>query len=146
MSSMLGELKPAKGSTHKRKLLGRGRGSGKGQTSGKGGKGQKARKGAPIRRGFEGGQTPLARRMPKVGFTNQPFRTVYDIVDIQKLAEMKGDITPDALAKAGLVRKNALVKVLGNGQAAKGLSVKAHKFSTQAKAAIEAAGGKAEVI
>lgn len=144
--SMLAELKPVKGSTHRRKLLGRGRGSGKGQTSGKGGKGQKARKGAPIRRGFEGGQTPLSRRMPKFGFSNVKFRTEYEIVNLPQLAEMKGEVTPESLAKAGLVGKNARVKVLGKGPLKTAVTVRAHRFSQQAQAAIEAAGGKAEVI
>jgi large subunit ribosomal protein L15 len=144
--SMLSQLKPAKGSTKRKKLLGRGRGSGKGQTSGRGGKGQKARKGAPIRRGFEGGQTPLSRRMPKFGFKNTKFRTEYDIVNLPQLAELKGDVNPESLAKAGLVGKNALVKVLGKGPMKSALTVRAHRFSQQAKAAIEAAGGKAEVI
>ena len=144
--SLLASLKPAKGSRKRKKLLGRGRGSGKGQTSGKGGKGQTARKGAPIRRGFEGGQTPLHRRMPKFGFSNQAFRIEVQIVNLPQLAEMKGEVTPETLAKAGLVSKNAVVKVLGNGPAAKGLTVKAHRFSAPAKAAIEAAGGKAETV
>lgn len=144
--SLLGALKPAKGSTKRRKLLGRGRGSGKGQTAGKGGKGQKARKGAPIRRGFEGGQTPLHRRTPKYGFSNRQFRVEYEIVNLPQFAEMTGEVNPEALAKAGLVGKNARVKVLGHGQLKKALTVRAHKFSKQAKAAIEAAGGKTEVI
>lgn len=144
--SLLVHLKPAKGSTHRPKLLGRGRGSGKGQTSGRGGKGQTARKGAPIRRGFEGGQTPLSRRMPKFGFSNVKFRTEYSVVNIAQLADLKGDITPEVMAKSGFISKNALVKVLGKGTVSKALVVKAHKFSQQAKAAIEAAGGKAEVI
>jgi large subunit ribosomal protein L15 len=144
--SLLGSLKPAEGSTHRKKLLGRGRGSGKGQTSGKGGKGQKARKGAPIRRGFEGGQTPLHRRMPKYGFSNVSFRTEVEIVNLPQLEKMTGEVNPESLAKAGLVSKNAVVKVLGKGPAAKGLTVKAHRFSGPAKAAIEAAGGKAETI
>ncbi len=144
--SMLGSLTPPKGSTKRKKLLGRGRGSGKGQTSGKGGKGQKARKGAPIRRGFEGGQTPLHRRMPKFGFSNAAFRTDVEIVNLPQLEKMTGEVNPESLAKAGLVSKNALIKVLGNGPAPKGLTIKAHRFSAPAKAAIEAAGGKAEVI
>ncbi|MGE0761811.1 MAG: 50S ribosomal protein L15 [Bdellovibrionales bacterium] len=144
--SLLGSLKPAKGSTKRRKLLGRGRGSGKGQTSGKGGKGQKARKGAPIRRGFEGGQTPLHRRTPKYGFSNQKFRIEYDIVNLPQFAAMTGEVNPESLAKAGLVGKNARVKVLGVGPLKKALTIRAHRFSQQAKAAIEAAGGKAEVI
>lgn len=144
--ALLSSLKPAKGSKHRPKLLGRGRGSGKGQTSGRGGKGQKARKGAPIRRGFEGGQTPLHRRMPKVGFSNVDFQNEYDIVNLRQIAEFKGEVSPESLAKAGLVRKNAQVKILGLGQLKSALTVKANKFSAQAKAAIEAAGGKAEVI
>lgn len=144
--SMLSSLRPAKGSTKRRKLIGRGRGSGKGQTSGKGGKGQKARKGAPIRRGFEGGQTPLSRRMPKFGFSNRRFRTEYDIVNLPQIAEMKGEVSPESLAKAGLVGKNVRVKILGAGPLKSAITVRAHRFSQQSKAAIEAAGGKAEVI
>src|ERR1700755_1641882 len=125
----LSSLKKYKGSTHNSKALGRGRGSGKGGTSTKGGKGQKARKGTPIRRGFEGGQTPMHRRMPKVGFSNVPFETVYDIVNLGQLASLKGDVGPEQLAERGLIRKGALVKVLGRGEAPKGLTVKAHKFS-----------------
>lgn len=144
--SLLGELKPFVGSTHNSKALGRGRGSGKGGTSTKGGKGQKARKGAPIRRGFEGGQTPMHRRMPKVGFSNSDFETVYEIVNLNQLAGFKGEVGPEQLAAKGLVRKNKLVKILGRGEAPKGLSIKAHKFSEAAKKALEGAGGKAEVI
>ncbi len=144
--SMLGALKPNKGSTKRKKLLGRGRGSGKGQTSGKGGKGQKARSGAPIRRGFEGGQTPLSRRMPKFGFSNVAFENKFEIINLPQIAEMKGDLNPETLAKAGLVGKNAQVKVLGKGPLKSALNVRAHRFSQQARAAIEAAGGKAEVI
>lgn len=144
--SALSTLKKYRGSTHNTKALGRGRGSGKGGTSTKGGKGQKARKGAPIRRGFEGGQTPLIRRMPKVGFTNAPFRTEYEILNLSQLQAFTGTIGPEELAKAGLVSKQARVKILGRGDAPKGLTVKAHKFSETAKAALEKAGGKVEVI
>lgn len=144
--SSLGSLKKFRGSTHNTKALGRGRGSGKGGTSTKGGKGQKARKGAPIRRGFEGGQTPLVRRMPKVGFTNTEFKTTFEIVNLNQLQSFNGAVGPDELVKAGLVSKKARVKILGRGDAPKGLSVKAHKFSETAKAALEKAGGKAEVI
>lgn len=144
--SGLSNLKKFKGSTHNSKALGRGRGSGKGKTSGKGGKGQTARKGAPIRRGFEGGQTPLIRRMPKVGFTNAPFRTEYEILNLNQLQAFNGTVGPDELTKAGLVSKQARVKILGRGDAPKGLTVRAHKFSETAKAALEKAGGKAEVI
>lgn len=144
--SGLSTLKKFRGSTHNSKALGRGRGSGKGGTSTKGDKGQKARKGAPIRRGFEGGQTPLIRRMPKVGFTNTPFRTVYEILNLNQLATFSGTVGPEELSKAGLVHKSAKVKILGRGDAPKGLTVRAHKFSETAKAALEKAGGKVEVI
>src|SRR6185437_16774292 len=101
--SALSNLKTYKGATHNTKALGRGRGSGKGGTSTKGGKGQKARKGAPIRRGFEGGQTPLIRRMPKVGFTNTPFENRYEILNINQLQAFSGSVGPEDFAKAGLV-------------------------------------------
>lgn len=144
--SSLSTLKKYAGSTHNSKALGRGRGSGKGKTSGKGGKGQTARKGAPIRRGFEGGQTPLIRRMPKVGFTNAAFRTQYEVLNLNQLGAFSGTVGPEELAKAGLVSKQARIKVLGRGDAPKGLTVRAHKFSETAKAALEKAGGKVEVI
>lgn len=144
--SGLSSLKKFRGSTHNTKALGRGRGSGKGGTSTKGGKGQKARKGAPIRRGFEGGQTPLIRRMPKVGFTNTPFRTRYEILNLNQLQSFNGTVGPEELTKAGLVGAGELVKILGRGDAPKGLTVRAHKFSESAKSAIEKAGGKVEVI
>jgi large subunit ribosomal protein L15 len=144
--SLLAELKPFRGSTHNTKALGRGRGSGKGGTSTKGGKGQKARKGAAIRRGFEGGQTPMHRRMPKFGFSNTPFRTEYDIINLNQLSELTGELGPDQLVSHGLARKGSLIKVLGRGDAPKGMTLRAHKFSETAKAAIEKAGGKAEVI
>lgn len=146
MSTSLSTLKKYRGSTHNSKALGRGRGSGKGGTSTKGGKGQKARKGAPIRRGFEGGQTPLIRRMPKVGFSNTPFANRYEILNINQLQAFTGSVGPEEFAKAGLVSKQARVKILGRGEAPKGLTVKAHKFSETAKAALEKAGGKVEVI
>lgn len=144
--SALSSLKKFKGSTKKSKALGRGRGSGKGKTSTKGGKGQTARKGAPIRRGFEGGQTPLVRRMPKVGFTNAPFRTEYEILNLNQLQSFNGTVGPEELSKAGLVSKKARIKILGRGDAPKGLTVRAHKFTETAKAALEKAGGKVEVI
>lgn len=144
--SALSQLKKYKGSTHNTKALGRGRGSGKGKTSGKGGKGQTARKGAPIRRGFEGGQTPLIRRMPKVGFTNTRFKNVFEILNLNQLGKFSGTVGPEDMAKAGLVGKGAQIKILGRGDAPKGLTVKAHKFSETAKAALEKAGGKVEVI
>jgi len=146
--SALSSLKKHRGSTHNSKALGRGRGSGKGGTSTKGGKGQKARKGAPIRRGFEGGQTPLIRRMPKVGFSNTAFRVDRcEIVNLNQLQAFSGTVGPEEMKKAGLVRKQAArVKVLGRGDAPKGLTVRAHQFSESAKAALEKAGGKIEVL
>lgn len=144
--SLLGSLIPKRGSTKRRKVIGRGRGSGHGQTSTKGHKGQKARTGGKVRRGFEGGQTPLARRTPKFGFKNTPFRTVYEIVNISQLEGLSGEVNPESLVKAGLVTKGSLVKILGDGEIKKSLTVKANKFSEKAKSAIETAGGKAEVI
>lgn len=144
--SGLSNLKKYAGSTHKSKALGRGRGSGKGKTSTRGGKGQTARKGAPIRRGFEGGQTPLIRRMPKVGFSNQPFANRFEILNVNQLASFSGTVGPEELAKAGLVSASAKIKILGRGDAPKGLTVRAHKFSESAKSALEKAGGKVEVI
>src|SRR5580698_9903227 len=124
--SALSSLKKFRGSTHNTKALGRGRGSGKGGTSTKGGKGQKARKGTPIRRGFEGGQTPLIRRMPKVGFTNAAFRTEYEILNLNQLQAFSGTVGPEDMAKAGLVGKEVRIKILGRGEAPKGLTVRAH--------------------
>lgn len=143
--SLLATLRPKKGSTQKKKRIGRGDASGTGGTAGKGHKGQKARKGAPIRRGFEGGQTPLARRLPKFGFTNAAFKTTYDIVNLKDLNQFDGEVNPETLRSAGMVNKG-LVKILGDGEVSKSLTVKAHKFSTSAKAAIESAGGKVEVL
>ena len=144
--SALSTLKKHRGSTHNTKALGRGRGSGKGGTSTKGGKGQKARKGTPIRRGFEGGQTPLIRRMPKVGFSNVSFENKFEILNLNQLSAFSGTVGPEDMAKAGLVNKSSKVKILGRGDAPKGLTVKAHKFSDSAKSALEKAGGKVEVI
>lgn len=144
--SLLSQLAPTPGSTHSPKRIGRGIGSGKGGTSTKGHKGQLARTGGTVRRGFEGGQTPLHRRLPKFGFTNVAFANNFDIVNLSQLAQFSGEITPDSLRAAGLIGRNANLKVLGNGKIEKALTVKAHKFSESAKKAIEAAGGKTEVI
>lgn len=143
--SLLSSLMPKRGSTSRKKLLGRGRGSGKGGTSGKGHKGQKARKSGNIRRGFEGGQTPLHRRTPKFGFTNAMFTERYDVVNISMLNRFDGEVSPETLKKSGLVG-TAKVKVLGHGELKKSLTVRAHRFSEKAKAAIEKAGGKTEVL
>lgn len=143
--SLLATLAPKAGSKHYQKRVGRGRGSGLGQTAGKGHKGQLARSGGKVRRGFEGGQTPLYRRMPKFGFNNTDFATIYDIVNLSQLEKLAGTVTPESLKKSGVVH-GTLVKILGQGKLTKALTVRAHKFSATAKKAIEAAGGKTEVI
>ena len=145
----LHELSPAPGSTSERKRIGRGPASGQGKTAGKGHKGQKARAGRGMRAGFEGGQMPLQRRIPKRGFVNI-FAKEIAIVNLSAIDEKFADgavVDVEALIEAGLVKK-ALdgVKVLGNGDISKKLTVKANAFSESAKAKIEAAGGKAEVI
>ena len=143
--SLLETLAPKAGSKHYIKRLGRGRGSGLGQTSGKGHKGQLARSGGKVRRGFEGGQTPLSRRVPKFAFNNTKFETKYSVLNLSDLNKLSGEITPETLKKAGLVH-HFPVKILANGKLDKALVVKAHKFSEKAKLAIEQAGGKTEVI
>ena len=143
----LHELQPAAGSTTAAKRLGRGVGSGLGKTSGKGHKGAKARSGGGKRPGFEGGQMPLYRRVPKKGFTN-PFRVEYETVNVGALEvfEDGATVTVEDLKKAGLVKKTLDgVKVLGNGDLTKKLTVEAAKFTETAKNKIEALGGKAEV-
>jgi large subunit ribosomal protein L15 len=141
-------IQPAVGAVKSDKRLGRGIGSGLGKTSGKGHKGQWARSGGGVRPGFEGGQTPLVRRLPKRGFNNK-FAVKYDIVNLDALNVFEEGtvVTPELLAEMRIVtNKINGVKVLGNGQLTKKLTVKADKFSASAKAAIEAAGGVAEVI
>ena len=136
---------PRKG-TEKRKRVGRGMGSGMGKTSTRGHKGQRSRSGSRMMRGFEGGQMPLHRRMPKRGFTNI-FREEYSIVNLNKL-ELLGqtEVTPESLLKAGLVHGKKPVKILGNGELTIALSVQAHKFSKSAQDKITKAGGKFEVL
>jgi large subunit ribosomal protein L15 len=144
----LHEIKPAPGSTKRRKVVGRGRGSGHGTTAGRGGKGQTARTGSSIPAWFEGGQMPLIRRLPKRGFTNI-FKRDYAIINIEILDRFESgqDITPALLVSEGLIRsRNDGVKVLGTGTLTKVLTVHAHKFSQSAAAKIEAAGGKVQVI
>ncbi len=141
----LHELSPAKGSKHSKKRVGRGPGSGLGKTAGRGEKGQKSRTGYSSRPGFEGGQMPLVRRVPKRGFTNI-FKTEYSVVNLSQLAELEGDITPESLKEQGLVRSGRPVKVLGDGEVGKALRVTAHKFSKSARAKIEAAGGTCEEL
>jgi large subunit ribosomal protein L15 len=121
-------------------------GSGMGKTSTRGHKGQRSRSGSRLLRGFEGGQMPLHRRLPKRGFTNI-FRTEYQIVSLERLAELgEKNITPELLVKSGLARKNDLIKVLADGKLKSALNVQAHKFSKSAQEKIAKAGGKAEVL
>jgi large subunit ribosomal protein L15 len=141
-------LKPAAGSRKNPKRIGRGPGSGTGKTSGRGEKGQKSRSGYSAKRGFEGGQMPLKRRVPKRGFTNI-FRVEFRTVNVDRLNELAAgsEVTPESLQKAGLLRKGkAPVKILGNGELKVALTVRAHKYTGSATKKIEAAGGKAEVI
>src|ERR687883_15353 len=143
MAISLNSLKPAKGSTHKKKRVGRGPGSGLGKTAGRGEKGQKSRSGYSRKVGFEGGQMPLHRRLPKRGFTNI-FKKEYAVVNVSDLERFDSGATIDeaALRKAGLVKgKNDGVKVLGDGKLSKKLTVSATKFSASARKQIEAAGG-----
>lgn len=146
----LSNLKPAKGSTKTKKRIGRGQGSGTGGTATKGHKGQKSRSGYSRKVGFEGGQMPLQRRVPKFGFTNinrKEYKGV-NLSTLQELADSKKltEITVDILVEAGQARKNSLVKILGNGELKSKLTVKAHGFSKSAVAAIEAQGGTVEQI
>ena len=144
----LHELSPAPGSTKERKRIGRGHGSGNGKTAGKGHKGQKARAGRGMRPGFEGGQMPLYRRIPKRGFTNI-WGTEYTVLNVADLNRFEAgtEVTPELLKEAGVVKQvKDGIKILGNGTLEKNITVKAHKFSKTAVEKIEAAGGKAEVI
>ena len=146
----LNNLKPAAGSKFERKRVGRGPGSGNGKTAGRGNKGAQSRSGYSYKRGFEGGQMPLHRRVPKRGFNNTDFRTEYEVVNLDQL-EARFDagttITPDSLRAAGLVNaRTARVKVLARGEVTKALTVQAHKFSGKAAEKLAAAGGRAEAI
>ncbi|HMF89963.1 MAG TPA: 50S ribosomal protein L15 [Candidatus Angelobacter sp.] len=146
MPTNLSTLRPPKGATANRKRVGRGMGSGMGKTSTRGHKGQGSRSGSRLLRGFEGGQMPLHRRLPKRGFTNI-FRTEYQIVNLERLAGLgEKTITPEVLVKNGLAGKNDLIKILGDGNVKSALTVQAHKFSKSAQEKITKAGGKAEVI
>ena len=145
----LHELRPNEKAFKERKRVGRGPGSGLGKTSGKGQKGQNARSGGGVRPGFEGGQLPLFRRLPKRGFSNAKFKTVYAVINLSDLNKFEDGaiVTPEILKEMGIL-KNQLdgVKVLGNGNLEKKLTVKAHRFSKTAIEAIEKMGGKAEVM
>jgi len=142
----LSTLRPPKGATANRKRIGRGMGSGMGKTSTRGHKGQGSRSGSRLMRGFEGGQMPLHRRLPKRGFTNI-FRTEYQVVNLERLADLgESNITPEVLVKHRLASKNDLIKVLGDGELKSALTVQAHKFSKSAIEKITKAGGRAEVL
>ena len=145
----LNSIHPADGATKTRKRVGRGPGSGTGKTAGRGENGQKSRSGYSRKAGFEGGQLPLYRRLPKRGFTNARFKVEYAVINLDDLNKFEDGavVTPEILKEMGLL-KNQLcgVKVLGNGTLNKKLTVKAHKFSASALAAIEKSGGKVEVI
>ena len=144
--SELHDLKPAPGSHRDRKRLGRGPGSGTGKTAGRGGKGQSARTGYKRKRGFEGGQMPLHRRLPKRGFKNFT-RVEYQVVNLRDLTNVEGDVTPESLRAAGLITSlKRPVKVLGDGELAGKVSVSAHAFSKSAREKIEAAGGSVTVL
>ena len=145
----LHNLKPARGSVRKRKRVGRGPGSGTGKTAGRGEKGQKSRSGYSRKIGFEGGQMPLHRRVPKRGFTNAPFRKEFAEVNLGRLEVFdEGTIvTPDVLVKWGIVKRlRDGVKILGKGDLTKALTVHAHGFSARAKERIAGVGGKAELL
>ncbi|HMF60021.1 MAG TPA: 50S ribosomal protein L15 [Vicinamibacterales bacterium] len=144
----LSNLKPPKGAKHSKKRVGRGQGSGQGVQSGRGHKGAKSRSGFTHKRGFEGGQMPLHRRVPKRGFNNI-FRVEYEVVNLDTLGERFDagvDVTVELLRERGLVTRTGRVKVLGRGEISKALTVHAHKFSGTAAEKIAAAGGKAEVL
>ncbi|MDT8285014.1 MAG: 50S ribosomal protein L15 [Thermovirgaceae bacterium] len=144
------ELRPAPGSKRKPKRLGQGTGSGTGKTAGKGHKGQKARSGGGVRPGFEGGQMPLSRRIPKHGFSNARFKKSFQVINIERLNDLfeaGSEVGIREMLASGLIRNLKLpVKVLGNGDMTVALKVSANAFSGQAIAKIEAAGGKTEVI
>jgi large subunit ribosomal protein L15 len=144
----LDDLRPAAGSNKKRKRVGRGDGSGHGKTSGRGHKGQGARSGGNTKPGFEGGQMPLQRRLPKRGFHN-PFRIEMSVVNLSQLESFSADsdVTPETLIEHGYISgKSRRIKILGDGSLSKALRVKAHGFSAKAKEKIEAAGGTTELI
>ncbi len=145
----LHELEKNLGATHRKKIVGRGSGSGLGKTSGRGQKGQKARSGGSINPVFEGGQLPLYRRLPKRGFSNHRFKTEYAIINVSDLNVFKdGDVvTPALLKEKGIVKKqNDGIKVLGEGKLERKLTIQAHKFSKSALDKISESGSKAEVI
>src|SRR5258708_5543526 len=145
----LDELKPAPGSRHRRKIVGRGIGSGHGAQSTRGMKGQRSRSGFGGMTGFEGGQMPLIRRVPKRGFRHSAFADKFGVVnigDFEKLFKAKGSVNPETLKEVGLFKGSEKIKVLGTGELNKALTVQAHAFSASAKEKIEKAGGKIEIL
>lgn len=147
MSMKMGELHKAEGSTHKRKRVGRGTSSGHGKTSGKGNKGQNARQGGGVRPGFEGGQTPIYRRLPKEqGFKNLLFKKYYAIMNVGELNSFKDVVNKKVLIAAGRMGEGELLKILGDGAMTAALTIEADKFSESALKKIKDAGGKAVVI
>jgi len=150
----LSDLRPAPGSHKHEKRVGRGHGSGRGKTAGRGTKGQKARTGGTIHRAFNGGQTRLSKRLPflrGLGNSNLPFRKNYAIINLGDLSvfEAGSSVNPESLVEQGFLRKSdgkGLIKILGEGEIAQAITVRAHKFSTSAQAKIEAAGGTIEII
>ena len=139
------DLQPAPGSKTAKRRVGRGIGGKGGKTAGRGTKGQNSR--SKVRAGFEGGQLPLAQRVPKLRGFNNPFRVEYTVVNLDSLADFDGDeVTPESLRARGLVHKHGLVKVLGRGELSRALRVRAHAFSRSAEQAITAAGGTVEVL
>ncbi len=146
MAINLSNLRAPKGANSNKKRVGRGMGSGIGKTSGRGHKGQRSRSGSRMMRGFEGGQMPLHRRLPKRGFTNI-FRTEYLVLGLDRIAELgETELTLEKLTERGVVKGRKLVKVLANGELTTAVTVHAHKFSAAAQKAIEAAGGRAILI
>ena len=146
MAKNLSNLRAPKGANSNKKRIGRGMGSGMGKTSTRGHKGQGSRSGSRTMRGFEGGQMPLHRRLPKRGFTNI-FRTEYTVLGLDTIASLnESELTIDKLQALGVAKKNALVKVLANGEITTAVTVHAHKFSKAAQEKIEKAGGKAVVL
>ncbi len=140
----LHDLSPNPGSRKTRKRIGRGPGSGTGKTAGRGHKGQRSRSGFSQRFGFEGGQMPLVRRVPKRGFHNK-FRTEYVAINVSSLADFD-EVSPESLLEAGIIHRGELVKILGQGELDKAVQVKAHAFSKSAQEKIEKAGGSCEVV
>jgi large subunit ribosomal protein L15 len=146
MATNLSNLRAPKKANTNRKRVGRGMGSGMGKTSTRGHKGQGSRSGSSLMRGFEGGQMPLHRRLPKRGFTNI-FRTEYNVLNLGSLADLQeAELTLEKLAELGLTKKKGLLKILGNGEIKTAITIHAHKFSKSAQEKIERAGGKAVVL